>query len=65
MLYLFLVLENRYSNVLIHYFYYQRNGMGLSTGVDIDGLVGAGEFICRILNKRTESKVARAILSKR
>lgn len=39
--------------------------MGLSTGIDLDRLIHAGEFIGNVLDRRTESKVARAILSKR
>ena len=38
--------------------------MGLNTGIDLEGLIDAGEFICQLLNKTTESKVARAILGK-
>jgi hydroxymethylglutaryl-CoA lyase len=40
---------------------WQRNGMGLATGIDLDALVDAGDFICEVLNRKTESKVARAL----
>jgi hydroxymethylglutaryl-CoA lyase len=42
-----------------------RHGMGLSTGIDLEALVDVGEYICNILKKPTQSKVARAIVSKR
>jgi hydroxymethylglutaryl-CoA lyase len=39
--------------------------MGLSTGIDLEALVDIGEYICNILKKPTQSKVARAIVAKR
>ena len=35
--------------------------MGLSTGIDLDKLLDAGHFICEVLNRPTQSKVARAL----
>ena len=43
----------------------KRHGMGLNTGINLESLVDSGELICQLLNKKTESKVARAILAKR
>jgi hydroxymethylglutaryl-CoA lyase len=37
--------------------------MGLSTGIDLDTLVDAGDFICTVLDRKTESKVARALMA--
>jgi len=37
---------------------YMLNGLGLSTGVDLNKLIVAGKFICDILNRKNGSKVA-------
>jgi hypothetical protein len=43
-----------------------RQGMGLSTGLDLDQLVTVGDWICRRLSNRANgSKVARAMLAQR
>uniref|UniRef100_A0A3B1KA46 hydroxymethylglutaryl-CoA lyase n=1 Tax=Astyanax mexicanus TaxID=7994 RepID=A0A3B1KA46_ASTMX len=39
---------------------YMLQGMGIETGVDLSKVIEAGEFICRALNRPTNSKVARA-----
>jgi hydroxymethylglutaryl-CoA lyase len=39
--------------------------MGMDTGVDLEKLVDAGEFICQELKRTTHSKVAKALLAKR
>lgn len=39
---------------------YMINGMGLETGVDLEKLLDAGDFICRALNRKSASKVAQA-----
>ncbi|HYD32126.1 MAG TPA: hydroxymethylglutaryl-CoA lyase, partial [Azospirillaceae bacterium] len=39
---------------------YMLNGLGIDTGVDLDRLVAAGNFICASLGRPTASKVARA-----
>jgi hypothetical protein len=36
------------------------NGMDVEAGVDMDGLIAAGAFICEKLGRLTQSKVARA-----
>jgi hydroxymethylglutaryl-CoA lyase len=35
-------------------------GLGIETGVDLDALLSAGEFICTHLNRPNGSKVALA-----
>jgi hydroxymethylglutaryl-CoA lyase len=37
------------------------NGLGIETGVHMDKLIDAGDFICRQLGKTTNSRVARAL----
>lgn len=39
-------------------------GMGVDTGVDLDRLIAASDFISRALNRDNGSKVARALLAK-
>ena len=41
------------------------HGMGMETGIDLDKLVDAGEYICEELGRPTQSKVSKAILAKR
>ena len=36
------------------------NGLGLETGIDLDRLIAAGNFISAALGRPTGSKVARA-----
>ena len=43
---------------------YMLNGLGIATGVDLDGLAAAGVFICRALDRRPASKVSRAMAAK-
>ena len=42
---------------------YMLNGLNIKTGVDIDALIAAGEFICRSLERPSGSKVAKAVES--
>lgn len=44
---------------------YLLNGLGMDCGVDLDGLLLAGEYIDCMLERRTESRVARALRSRR
>ena len=44
---------------------YMLNGMGIESGVDIDGVIDAGEYICEALGKPTNSNAARALLARR
>lgn len=40
---------------------YMLQGLGIETGVDLSGLIDAGQFIMRALGRETQSKVARAL----
>ena len=53
------------GNVATEDVVYMLQGLGIETGVDLNKLVDAGEFICAALGRQTTSKVARAILAKR
>ncbi|XP_069873367.1 3-hydroxymethyl-3-methylglutaryl-CoA lyase, cytoplasmic isoform X3 [Dipodomys merriami] len=48
------------SNVATEDLLYMLEGLGLHTGVDLHKVMQAGDFICKALNKTTNSKVARA-----
>ena len=48
------------GNVATEDLLYMLHGMGLSTGVSIDGVVGAARFICERMDKKIESKVGKA-----
>lgn len=39
---------------------YLLNGLGISTGIDLDRLIAAGQRICQVLGKANGSRVARA-----
>lgn len=51
------------GNVATEDVVYMLNGMGINTGVDLTKLIATGEFICHHLQRATQSKVARALLS--
>ncbi|ETE66808.1 putative 3-hydroxymethyl-3-methylglutaryl-CoA lyase 2, partial [Ophiophagus hannah] len=51
------------GNVATEDVIYMLNGMGINTGVDLYKVMEAGNFICRALNKKTNSKVAQALFS--
>ena len=44
---------------------YMLDGLGIETGVDMDKLLAAGEFICGFLNRPTASRAGRALSAKR
>ncbi len=44
---------------------YMLDGLGIETGVDLEQLIDAGDFICKALGRPTLSRAARAIASKR
>ena len=44
---------------------YMLNGMGIETGVDMNKLLVAAEYICEYLGRPTSSRAGRALLSKR
>ncbi|KAL6105778.1 hmgcl [Pungitius sinensis] len=48
------------GNVATEDVVYMLHGLGIQTGVDLSKLMDAGAFICRTLNRKTNSKVAQA-----
>ena len=52
------------GNVATEDLVYMLNGMGIETGVELDKLIAAGDFICQKLNRINGSKVALATLAK-
>jgi len=53
------------GNVATEDVVYMLQGLGIETGVDLDKLVGIGQWICAILMKEPSSKAGRAIAAKR
>ena len=53
------------GNVATEDVLYLLHGLGIDTGVDLDMVVDAGQFICKVLGKLPQSKVALATLAKR
>lgn len=53
------------GNVATEEVVYMMHGLGLDTGIDLHKLVDAGEFICGVLDKNTQSKVGQALMAKR
>ena len=53
------------GNVATEDVVYMLNGMDLTTGIDIEQLVDASEFICGVLNRPLNSKAGSAIAAKR
>jgi len=52
------------GNVATEDVIYMLDGMGIHTGVDLEKLFRAGEFICRALGREPASRVARALAAK-
>ena len=52
------------GNVATEDVVYLMDGLGIHTGVDLEALRRAGEFICRALGRDPASKVARALAAK-
>ena len=44
---------------------YMLRGLDIDTGIDLDRLIDAGEYICAALGRPTNSRVGRALLAKR
>ena len=40
------------------------NGLGIETGVDMEKLIAAGDFICGVLGRATHSKAAKALAAR-
>ena len=53
------------GNVATEDVVYLLHGMGIETGIDLDALVDAGQFISEQLGRQNNSRVARALLAKR
>ena len=53
------------GNVATEDVVYMLHGMGIETGIDLDALVDAGQFISAQLGRPSPSRVARALLSRR
>ena len=52
------------GNVATEDVLYLLDGLGIETGVDMDKLIAAGDYICRQLGKPTNSRVARALAAR-
>ena len=53
------------GNVATEDVLYMLNGLGVETGVDLERVIDAGDFITKVLGKKNASRAAAAILSKR
>ena len=53
------------GNVATEDVVYMLHGLGIGTGIDLDRVIDAGEFICAALGRPTNSRVGRAMLAKR
>ena len=53
------------GNVATEDVLYMLNGMGVKTGVDIEKILTASEFILKVLKKQSLSKVNLALIGKR
>ena len=53
------------GNVATEDVVYMLHGMGIDTGIDLDQLIDAGQFISDHLGRPTQSRVSKAILAKR
>ena len=53
------------GNVATEDVVYMLHGMGLKTGIDLDQLVDAGEFISHVLGRPSHSRAGTAIANKR
>jgi hydroxymethylglutaryl-CoA lyase len=53
------------GNVATEDVVYLLHGMGIDTGIDLDLLIDAGQFISQALGRQPNSRVSRAVLNKR
>jgi hydroxymethylglutaryl-CoA lyase len=53
------------GNVATEDVVYMLHGMGIDTGIDLDALIDAGQFISQHLGRTTQSRAASAVLNKR
>jgi hydroxymethylglutaryl-CoA lyase len=52
------------GNVATEDVVYLLHGMGIATGIDLDLLIEAGQFISEYLGRKPQSRVANALLKK-
>ncbi len=52
------------GNVATEDVLYMLNGLGIETGVDMNQLIAAGDFICRALGRPTNSRAAKALAAR-
>jgi hydroxymethylglutaryl-CoA lyase len=53
------------GNVATEDVVYMLDGLGMETGIDLDKLVDAAEFICGVLGRPSNSRAGTAIAAKR
>jgi hydroxymethylglutaryl-CoA lyase len=53
------------GNVATEDVVYMLHGMGIETGIDLDALIDAGQFISDALGRPTHSRAAKALMTKR
>ena len=53
------------GNVATEDVVYMLHGLGIATGIDLDKVVDAGQWICRLIGKEPVSKAGKAIAAKR
>jgi hydroxymethylglutaryl-CoA lyase len=53
------------GNVATEDVLFMLNGLGISTGIDIDKLVDAGAYISGVIGRPPASRVGKALLAKR
>ena len=53
------------GNVATEDVVYMLHGMGISTGIDLDRLMDAGQFISDVLGRKPHSRVSNALMAKR
>lgn len=53
------------GNVATEDVVYMLNGMGIETGISMDRLLDAAQYICDVLKRQTASRAGRALLAKR
>jgi hydroxymethylglutaryl-CoA lyase len=52
------------GNVATEDVLYMLNGLGIETGVNMDKLIAAGDFICHLLGRPTHSRAAKALAAR-
>ncbi|MEN3352961.1 MAG: hydroxymethylglutaryl-CoA lyase [Betaproteobacteria bacterium] len=52
------------GNVATEDVLYMLNGLGIETGIDMNKLIAAGDFICAVLGRSTHSRAAKALAAR-